>query len=77
MCSAVPCRPTPDPGLQCLADAIRAQHRGLLTDLRLEESDDGLVLLGRASSFYGKQIALHEVRRRSGRSVVANRISVG
>lgn len=59
-----------------LAADIRERHRSLLRDLRLEVVDNGVVLHGHAYSFYGKQVALHEVLRREV-PVVANRIAVG
>jgi hypothetical protein len=59
-----------------LASDIRQRHRTLLRELRIEVVTGGVVLHGRAYSFYGKQVALHEVMRRSGVTVVANRIVV-
>jgi hypothetical protein len=57
-----------------LATEIRLRHRSLLQALRIELVEDGVVLHGRAYTFYGKQIALHEILRRV--AVVANRIEV-
>jgi hypothetical protein len=59
-----------------LAADISRRHRGLLRELWIEVGEAGAVLHGRAYSFYGKQLALHEVRRRGGVVVVANRIAV-
>ena len=55
---------------------IRLRHRALLREFWIEVGDAGAVLHGRASSFYGKQVALHEVRRHAEVVVVANRIMV-
>ncbi len=59
-----------------LAAEIRNNHRGHLRELRIEAACGGVVLHGRAGTFYGKQLALHEVLRRGGVVVVANRITV-
>jgi hypothetical protein len=58
-----------------LASDIRERHRSLLRDLRIEVVAGGVVLHGRANTFYGKQVAQQEVMRCS--VVVANRIVVG
>ena len=58
-----------------LASDIRERHRSLLRDLRIEVVAGGVVLHGRANTFYGKQVAQHEVMRYS--VVVTNRIVVG
>jgi hypothetical protein len=60
-----------------LASEIRARHRDVLRELRIEAVAGGVVLHGRARTFYGKQVALHEVRRRCQLAVVANHITVG
>jgi hypothetical protein len=70
-----PCRATPG-SADDLASDIRERHRGLLRDLRIEVVAGGVVLHGRANTFYGKQVAQHEVMRHSV-TVVANRIVVG
>lgn len=61
--------------LEELATDIRSRLRGLLWELRIVVEDGGAVLHGRATSFYGKQLALHEARR-ANVAVVANRIVV-
>ncbi len=58
------------------ADVLRTQ-RCHLHELEIVETSGGLVLHGRARSYYGKQIAYHEVSRRSGMRILANRIVVG
>jgi hypothetical protein len=60
-----------------LASEIRARHRGLLRELRIEVVAGGVALYGRARTFYGRQVALHEVRRRCPLAVVADHITVG
>lgn len=63
--------------LRQLADDVRNGHRGILHELAIELVAGGVVLRGRAATFYGKQVALHEVRRRCRLSVVDNHITVG
>jgi hypothetical protein len=58
-----------------MASDIRQRHRGLIRALRIEVVAGGVVLHGQANTFYGKQMAQHEVMRRSV-VVVANRIVV-
>jgi hypothetical protein len=78
--AGAPCRAVTGPGddraaaATHLASDIRERHRSLLRDLRIEVVAGGVVLHGRANTFYGKQIAQHEVMRHS--VVVANRIVV-
>lgn len=59
-----------------LAAGIRNCHRGHLRELWLEVVLGGVVICGVATSSYGKQLALREVRRRCGLRVAANRIVV-
>ena len=63
--------------LDQLAAEIRARHRDVLRDLRFEFVEGGLILRGRATRFYGKQLAFHEVKRHSRLLVLANQIVVG
>jgi hypothetical protein len=62
--------------LHQLATEVRIRHRDCLRELQIEVVVGGVVLHGRAITFYGKQIAFHEVRHRSRLTVVANRIQV-
>jgi hypothetical protein len=62
--------------LNRIAVEVRAQHRGLLRELRIELTEGGVTLRGRATTYYGKQLAFHEVMRRCSLVVVANRIEV-
>lgn len=66
----------PTDALGELAADIRTRHRGLLREFGIVSVDGGAVLYGRATSFYGKQLALHEARR-ANLTVIANRIVVG
>ena len=59
-----------------LAAAIHRRFRSLIGELRIEVVEGGVVLHGLAYSFYGKQIALHEVRQHGAFVVLANRITV-
>lgn len=59
-----------------LATAIRGRHRGRLAALQLTVEAEGVILDGTAVNFYGKQLALHEVRHVAGLAVRANRITV-
>jgi hypothetical protein len=62
--------------LEQLAADIRARYRDVLRELRLDFVEGGLILRGRATRFYGKQIAFHEVKRLSRLVVLANQIVV-
>ena len=59
-----------------LAAEIRQRHRAILREFTIHEEDGGAVLHGYAYSYYGKQMALHEVQR-ANLAVIANRIIVG
>lgn len=75
--TACPTRPPADRTTHAeLAADIRRRHRGLLKDLVIVVHDGRAELHGRATTFYGKQVALHEVLRLGGLRVVANRIVV-
>jgi hypothetical protein len=66
----------PRTDLQELAREIQHSNRSLLRDLRIEHVDGGVALHGVAFSFYGKQIAQHEILRRGNVTIVTNRIVV-
>ena len=61
--------------LERLAAVIFSRYRSQLRELRLEVSAEGIILRGRSTTFYGKQLALHEALR-CGLPVVANDIVV-
>ena len=62
--------------LHQLAAEIRNYHRSHLRELRFEVLLSGVVIRGVSRSYYGKQLALHEIRRRCRLLVTANRIEV-
>jgi hypothetical protein len=62
--------------LSTLAETIRQRHSGLIRELRIERVPRGIVLHGVTVNFYGKQIALHEVRQRYPVRVVSDQIVV-
>ena len=53
---------------RCLGRRVR--------DLYLTAHDDGIILQGRASSYYAKQLAQHAVMQRVPLPIVANKIEV-
>jgi hypothetical protein len=56
----------------------RVQHRlsGRIQDLRVLVRDDGLILQGRAHTYYAKQLAQHAVMEASPLPIRANEIEV-
>lgn len=62
--------------LQECALAIRNRNRGHLRELWLEWNEGVLVIRGEASSYYGKALALDEVRHRCHPPAVANLVEV-
>lgn len=63
-------------GLDELEASAQDALRGRVWGFRLAAQSDGLVLLGRSRSFYGKQIAQHFVMARTNLRICANRIVV-
>lgn len=59
-----------------VAEDIVKQHRSHLRDLEILVTRRGIILHGLARSYYGKQLAFHEVSRRLGMRVIANHIAV-
>ena len=55
---------------------VRCRLGGRLYDLRLVRIDRGLVLRGRAPTFYAKQLAQHAVMEASGLPILANEMEV-
>ena len=66
----------PEAAVRRAAAEILAGHRGHLREPRIEVVEGGVIIRGRAVSFYGKQIAFHEVIRRCGQPVLANEVEV-
>lgn len=65
-----------DQTLQQLASEVRNRHRDCLRELYIRSVGEGAVIYGQAVSFYGKQIAFHEIRRRLPMTILANQIMV-
>jgi hypothetical protein len=74
--TAIACLSNLDRTLQQFAIEVRNRHRDYLRELQIEVVKGGVILYGRAITFYGKQIAFHEVSHRSRLPVIANRIQV-
>jgi hypothetical protein len=54
----------------------RLVGRASVRDFRLVAQDQGLVLRGRASTYYAKQIAQHAAMETTGLPILANEIEV-
>jgi hypothetical protein len=63
-------------GLDGLAEIVRRRLAGRIRDLRLVLRENGIVLQGRACSYYGKQLAQHEVLRVVNAARLVNEIEV-
>ena len=63
-------------GLWVLAGEIRTRHRARIRTLWLDVVRGEVLIRGVATCYYGKQLALDEVRRRCHLPVAANRIEV-
>ncbi len=59
-----------------LGARVRHQLSGRLNDLRLELRDGGIVLRGRARTYYAKQLAQHAVMRATDVAILRNEIEV-
>jgi hypothetical protein len=55
---------------------LRVHLRGYVCDFRVIVQDGGLILYGRARTYYGKQLAQHGVMQQSERPILANKIAV-
>ena len=62
--------------LDGLAELVRRRLAGRIRDLRLVLRENGIVLQGRACSYYGKQLAQHEVLRVVNAARLVNEIEV-
>ena len=62
--------------LDRLGSHVQRQLRGRLRDFRLKRRGDGVVLTGRAGSYYAKQLAQHAVMRVTSLPIVKNEIEV-
>jgi len=55
---------------------LRSRLNGRVYDLRVVVSSAGIVLQGRATTFYAKQLAQHEFMKVTARPLLANEIMV-
>jgi hypothetical protein len=62
--------------LERLAAHVQGCLGRRIQDLRLFMRDDGLVLQGRVSTYYAKQLAQHALMRATKRPIQANEIEV-
>ena len=73
---AAACPATSEEEFRRIELEVMVRHRGRLRELTIHRVEGGVVLLGRAVSFYGKQIAFHEVKTLLDELVIGNRIAV-
>jgi hypothetical protein len=66
----------PADSIGSIESAVRSLHRSHLRDLSIERTPAGLILHGRATSYFGKQMAQEEVLRRWTGPILSNRIVV-
>jgi len=59
-----------------LLASVQRQLTGRICDLRIVVQEEGLVLQGRAYSYYAKQFAQQAVMKAAGLPLVANNIEV-
>jgi BON domain len=64
--------PIPEEGVE----QIRAMLRGRVRDLGVSSHEGAIVLVGKASSYYAKQLAQHHVLKLLGVSILVNEIEV-
>ena len=62
--------------IERIGNRIRHQLSGRLRDFRLEVLDAGLILRGRARTYYAKQLAQHAVMAASDLPILRNEIEV-
>jgi hypothetical protein len=60
-----------------LLSKIQARTHGQVRGLRVELADEQVVLLGRARTYYAKQLALHGAMDYIAGQTIVNRIEVG
>ena len=59
-----------------IAASLHCRHGSQVRDLKIFRHSDGLILHGRASTHYGKQLAQHVVMKIHGHAIAANEIEV-
>jgi hypothetical protein len=62
--------------LDRLGVRVRHQLSGRLRDFRIKRRGAGVVLAGRAASYYAKQLAQHAVMRQTALPILENEIEV-
>jgi hypothetical protein len=62
--------------IERIENRIRHQLSGRLRDFRLEVGDAGVVLRGRARTYYAKQLAQHAVMAATDQPILRNEIEV-
>ena len=65
-----------EPSVGQLEALVQQRLHGRVHDLRLSVQDDGLILQGRTSTYYAKQLAQHAAMEVSGLPILANEIEV-
>lgn len=63
-------------GVDQLETSVQGQLNGRVRGMRVFLHDGGLVLRGRARTFYAKQLAQHLVMRQTSLPILANEIEV-
>ena len=62
--------------IEQLEATLQASFNGRVRDLRVVECGEGLILVGRATTFYVKQLAQHALLNATARPLLANEILV-
>ena len=62
--------------LDRLVTQVQRELSGRLRDFRVKRKGEGVVLAGRAGSYYAKQLAQHAVMRATALPIVGNEIEV-
>lgn len=65
-----------DPELEELESRVQSRLFGRVKDLRLRRQGDGLVIQGRTTSYYAKQLAQHAVMTSTDYPIYGNEITV-
>lgn len=63
-------------GITDLETQIQCRLGGQVREFKVEVVDDGLILRGRARTYYAKQLAQHAVMEATGMQILANEIEV-
>jgi hypothetical protein len=71
-----PANGVPNFNIKQIEEEVRRRLANRLDDFRLVVRDEGLILHGRAGSYYTKQLAQEAVREITKMPILANRITV-